>query len=65
MIYTLKIRRTILDEGTVDIEADSLKEAKRKYFEPKWNEDLIFDDEIDWEECNRQYEIIYATKKEG
>ena len=65
MIYTLTIHRAIFYEGTVDIEAESSEEAKRKYFRPKWYEDIIFDDEIDWEEYDAEYWVRNVTEKEG
>lgn len=50
--YKLKITRTRVDYGYVLIEAASDDDAIRKYFEPDINkgEDLIFDDEIDWDD---------------
>lgn len=67
MVYTLTINRAIFYEGTVDIKAESPEEAKRKYFRPnpEWNEHLIFDDEIDWDEYNAEYTVLNVTEKEG
>ena len=49
MKYRLKIVRTITTEGYVDVEAKSKTDAIRKYFKPKANEPLLFDDEINWD----------------
>lgn len=59
MKYRLTIKRTREDFGTVEIEAESVEDAKRKYFEPDYSkgEEVIFDDEIDWDEDDYDYEL--------
>lgn len=57
MKYKLEITRAIIDRGEVEIEADSLTEAKRKYFSPAMDEPMIFDDEIDWKEVKTLYYV--------
>lgn len=47
--YTLTILRTSYDIGKVTIEAESPEDAERKYFHPKVDEDVVFDDMIDWD----------------
>lgn len=56
--YKLTIMRTIRDCGTVIIEADSPEEAEEKYFRPKQNEHVIFDDEIEWDNMSYAYDVF-------
>ena len=58
MKYRLTIKRTREDFGSVEIEAQNAEEAERKYLNPNWDEELIFDDEIEWDEDDGEYEVI-------
>lgn len=66
MKYMLQVERIRTDIGFVTIEADSPEEAERKYLEPKVDEEVIFDDEIDWDDtmCCDEYQII-SVEREG
>ena len=59
MKYRLFIKRTIETLGCIEIEAESKKDAERKYWEPDFDkgEHLIFDDEIEWDVEQSDYEI--------
>lgn len=57
MKYRLTIKRTREDFGTVEIEAESIEDAERRYLNPNWDEEIIFDDEIEWDEDDGEYEV--------
>lgn len=56
--YTIRVTRVVKDIGYVDIEAKDGKDALRKYWEPDFSkgENLIFDDEIEWQDPAARYE---------
>lgn len=54
--YTVKVIRNTIDVGYITIKANSAAEAVRKYYYPIAGvEDIVFDDEIDWEETEMEY----------
>lgn len=58
MKYRLTIRRTRCDVGTVTVEAETAAKARLKYLYPSIDDDVIFDDEIEWEEDNVHYDVV-------
>lgn len=56
--YVVKVVRNTVDVGYVTIKADSAAEAVRKYYYPEPDEDLIFDEDIDWEETEVEYTAL-------
>lgn len=65
-VYKLEITRTRVDVGYVTMEAESAEDAIRKYKEPDYNkgEYLIFDDEIEWDFDDGEYDVEVVEDEE-
>lgn len=68
MKYTLMVIRKVKDVGFVDIEANDWKDAIRKYWnpEPSKGEDIIFDDEVRWDDSATKYDydVVICDREE-